>query len=112
MKLEYHMPTGKVLTILKKANLVPHDVTLNYISSIPNVLVKLINSQLIYEAGGNQPGGIRILINPEKFDEGVKEMGTFLRNLKLPLYHDEESLVEPTNHMGWNPLGMPLSIMQ
>ena len=112
MKLEYHMPTGKVLTILKKANLVPHDITLNYISSIPNVLVKLINSQLIYEAGGNQPGGIRILINSEKFDEGVKEMGTFLRNLKLPLYHDEESLVEPTNHMGWNPLGMPLSIMQ
>ena len=104
----YFMPTGKVIEKLKKAGLVPKKISLNYVSSIPQKILSLTNSSIIFEPSGYHPGGIRIKINPEKFEDGADEMGKLLRQVGLPLYYDRESLVCPVNHLGMNVLGKPL----
>jgi hypothetical protein len=105
VELTYFVPIAKLVSSLKKAGLVHKNLSLDY--SFYTVLVELPNSRLIYQPMRFIP--VMIVIRGENFKEGVSEMGELLRSLKLPLYDDRESLVCPVNHLGMNPLGLPLN---
>ncbi len=104
MELQYNISIARVVYALKKAGEVPRGLSLNYVGSIPQTLVKMPNSSIVYESPVLGASGIKINVANEV---GLDEVRTLMLRTKLPLYDDLKSLVEPVNHLGWNPLSLP-----
>jgi hypothetical protein len=104
MELRYNISTGRVVSALKRIGEVSRNISLNYISSMPQTLVKMPNSSIIYASPNMFESGIKIKVDNE---EGLDEVRELMKKSKLPLYDGLDSLVEPTNHLGWNPISLP-----
>ncbi len=105
IELTYAVPASRTVAVLKKSGLTPNELSLDYL--FETLLVDLKYAKISYHPLKLFP--VTIAIKEKDFTENAIKIGNLLREIGLPLYDDTISLIYPVNHLGLNPLGLPLN---